>query len=485
MSSPATSTATMTGLFLNPVGQRRVDFQALCGDQFGKLFVADGVEQAGELLGQQPVDLLIVDLDRFDLDFDVPHLRRLLSQSGVQRTLILCPFQHARWIVELADYGRVSYAIMPLLDQDLRAAVGAQLGGAATQAAQVSQLRELSAATTRVRQAIAESDDIERMAERVCTALCSLPGVVHAAVFHMPELGDLALEAQHATRGLNLLRILKRSDRLMHSPLRNAFPGLLAASSGEMALLDVAAKAGEPEMAMELNDNGIGAVLGLPLPPSRTGAMRGALCLLFDHARQFSSDEMAAYTGMAQLAGFGLRLAEVCRENEQLLGRVTHMATVDTMTGAFNRRQGEYLLELEARRALRYKLPVALIAFDLDRFKAINDQFGHPVGDAVIRAVADAARAILRNSDMLIRSAGDEFCIVAPHTSAIDALKVAEKLRVHIAQTEVPGCDRVTISLGVGQLSEQESPDALMVRVDAALARAKRAGRNCVELAMS
>ncbi|HEY0062929.1 MAG TPA: GGDEF domain-containing protein [Telluria sp.] len=485
MSSSALSRATFTGLFLNPVGQRRVDFQALCGDQFDKLFVADGTEQAGEMLGQQTVDLLIIDLDRFDLAFDVPHLRRLLSQAGAQRILILCPFQHARWIAELSDYGQVSYAISPILDQDLRDAIAAQLSGALAPATQISQLRELNAATTRVRQAIAESDDIERMAERICAALCSLPGVVHASVFHMPELGDLELEAQHATRGLNLLRILKRSDRLMHSSLRNAFPGLLAASSGEMALLDVPAKAGEPEMAMELADNGIGAVLGLPLPLSRTGVMRGALCLMFDHARQFTSDEMAAYTGMAQLAGFGLRLAEVCRENEQLLGRVTHMSTIDAMTGCFNRRHGEYLLELEARRALRYKMPVALIVFDLDHFKAVNGQFGHPVGDAVIRAVADATRAVLRNSDVLVRAAGDEFFIIAPHTSAIDALKMAEKLRAHVAQTELPGCDRLTISLGVGQLSEQEAPDTLMMRVDAALARAKRAGRNCVELAMS
>jgi diguanylate cyclase (GGDEF)-like protein len=301
----------------------------------------------------------------------------------------------------------------------------------------------------------------------------------------MRDMGELHLEAQHAGRGLNLLRILRRSDRLMQSPLRNAFPGLLAACSGEMALLDVPAKAGEPEMAMELASHGVGMVLGLPLPPSRAGALRGAICLMFDHARQIRPDEMAAYTGMVQLAGFGLRMAEVCRENELLTSRLTHMSTTDALTGAANRRHGEYLLALESRRARRYQLPLAVIMFDIDRFKAINDQYGHPVGDAVIRSVADAVRTALRNSDVLVRSGGQEFQIIAPHTSAIDALKIAEKIRLHIAQAEVPGCDRVTISLGVGQLSEQESPDALVVRVAAALARAKRAGRNCVELAMS
>ncbi len=123
--------------------------------------------------------------------------------------------------------------------------------------------------------------------------------------------------------------------------------------------------------------------------------------------------------------------------------------------------------------------------FDVDRFKAINDRYGHPVGDAAIRAVSEAAQAALRNSDVLVRSGGEEFQIIAPHTSAIDALKIAEKIRLAIAATDIPGCDKVTVSLGVGQVAEQETPDALTVRVDAALARAKRAGRNCVELAMS
>lgn len=485
MSLQVQGPATGTGLYLNPAGQRRVDFQALCGDQFGKLYIADGTEQAGVLLAQEQAALLIVDLDGFDPAFDVAPLRRLLAQQAGQRTLLLCPFTNARWIAELADFGQVSYAIAPLLDQELRQLVAAQLAGQAPAAVDVRQLRELAAVGERLRRAIGEVDDLERMAERICMALSSLPGVVHASLFHMRDMGELHLEDQHAGGGLNLLRILRRSDRLMQSPLRHAFPGLLAACTGEMALLDVPAKAGEPEMAAELAGSGVGMVLGLPLPLSRAGAPRGALCLMFGHARPIKPDEMAAYVGMAQLAGFGLRMAEVCRENELLTSRVTHMSTTDALTGAANRRHGEYLLELESRRARRYQLPVALIMFDIDRFKAINDRYGHAVGDAVIRTVADAARAALRTSDVLVRSGGEEFQILAPHTSAVDALKIAEKIRAHIAQTEVPGCDHVTISLGVGQLSDEEAPDTLVVRVAAALARAKRAGRNCVELAMA
>jgi diguanylate cyclase (GGDEF)-like protein len=83
-----------------------------------------------------------------------------------------------------------------------------------------------------------------------------------------------------------------------------------------------------------------------------------------------------------------------------------------------------------------------------------------------------------------VRSGGEEFQIIAPHTSAIEALKMAEKVRLAIAEADIPGVDHVTVSLGVAQLGEQESGDSLVQRVNAALARAKRAGRNCVELAM-
>jgi diguanylate cyclase (GGDEF)-like protein len=224
--------------------------------------------------------------------------------------------------------------------------------------------------------------------------------------------------------------------------------------------------------------------LGLPIPATGPGAPRGSLCLLFERGQQFSCEQFATLLDLAQLAGYGLRMADMNREAEQLLARLTHVAITDALTGAANRRHGEELLEQEIKRARRYKLPLALIAFDIDRFKAINDRYGHPVGDIALRTVADTARAILRSSDVLVRAGGEEFQVIAPHTSAIDGLKMAEKLRHAIEQAAVPGCDHVTVSLGVAQLGEQESADSLAVRVTAAMGRAKRAGRNCVELAM-
>lgn len=488
MSQQESARVRTTGLYVNPVGQRRADFQQACAGLFDGLRVADGAEQAAGMLAQAPAEVLVLDLERFEPGIDLPALGALVAARGGRPVLVLCPFTNARWLAALMQHGPIEYVIGPLDPAATHAQVEARLrqgfGAAASPASTQAELAALLAVHGEAQAALAEADDSDRFAGRLCAALLGWPGVVHAALFQLHEDHDLRLEAQHGLCGLDLAGILQRRERLLQSPLRHAFPGLLAAASGEPALLDAPEKAGEPELAAALRAHGVQMVLGLPIPGTGPGAPRGALCLLFDHARPFSRAQLAAGDDLAQLAAFGLRMAELLRESEQLLGRVTHLATVDALTNVANRRHGEYLMEQEIKRARRYRLPLALIAFDIDRFRSINDTFGHPVGDMALRVVADTARGLLRSSDVLVRSGGEEFQVIAPHTSAIDGLKMAEKLRAAIEAAEIPGCDHLTVSLGVAQLGETESADSLAVRVNAALARAKRAGRNCVELAM-
>ena len=465
------------GLFLNPVGQRRVDFQSLSSAHFDRLFLADGAEQATDLMSQQHIDLLVIDLERFDRAFDLTALGRLIEARAGLATLVLCPFTHCGWLPDLMAYGPLAYAITPIADDELLGLIDAQLKGVAPAK---PDLPALVAARDRMQASLAAMDDSATVAEQICAALCGHDGVIQAALFLMTGDEELQLVAQQSANGFNLVQILNRSDRLLQSPLRHVFPGLLAACSGELSVLDTPAKAGDPELALTLLDKDVEMIVGAPL-----GRQLGALCLMYSERRQFGADELQAFGALAQLAGASLAMAALRRENEVLRGQLAHLATVDALTGVANRRHGEALLEQEIKRARRYKVPVALIGFDIDRFKAVNDQYGHPVGDAVLRTVAEVARSALRSSDTLVRSGGQEFQIIAPHTSAIDALKIAEKIRMTIADTDFPGCDRLTVSLGVAQVADQESADSLMVRVNAALGRAKRAGRNCVELAMT
>ncbi|MDB5935234.1 MAG: hypothetical protein JWQ01_2578 [Massilia sp.] len=482
MSQQADARTQHIGLFLNPVAQRRADFQAACGEQFSRLFIAEDLEQASHILAQQQVNLVVIDLEHFDRGIDLAALGALVRHRDGAPVLLVCPFATAGWLPDLMAFGPLDYVIGPVLPAELNRRLASHLEDAPVRAG-APELRRLLAMRSRMQQAVAGIDDQRDLAARICAALCDWPGVVHAAMFEAAG-GDLALTAEHSPAGLDLERILTSTDALPQSPLRHVFPGLLAACTGELALLDAPEQAGDPQLALALRDMGVEMALGVPIAARGPGAPLGALSLLFERRHAFSADELSTLAALAQLAGLGMQIDEMGRDTEQLLARLTGLATTDALTGVANRRRGEELLEQEIKRARRYRAPLALIAYDIDHFKDINDRYGHPCGDAALRIVGEVTGAALRSSDLLARSGGDQFQIVAAHTSAIDALKMAEKIRLAIANTAFPGCDRLTVSLAVAQLNDQESADSLMLRANAALARAKRAGRNCVELAM-
>ncbi|NIA52754.1 GGDEF domain-containing protein [Massilia sp. TW-1] len=476
--------AGRTGIYLSPMAQRRADFSDACGPLFARLHLADSADVAASLMARAQPDLLIIDLDRFEPSIDLDALGDLVARRAGAPVLLLCPFAGAAWLPALMAFGPLRYAITPLNGTALRATVETSLAQPAAPASDAAGLRALLGLRARVQAALDDAEDAHTLAESLCAALCAWPGVLHAGVFLLREGSDLLLVAQQGPDGLLLGALLQRTDRLLQAPLRHAFPGLLAAASGTAALIEAPEQPGEPALADGLRAHGAAMALGLPIPADGPGAPRGALSLLFEAPHAFSLDEWNTLADVARLAAFGLRLAAIGQENEHLLVRLTYISTMDALTGVANRRHGEELLDKEIKRARRYRVPLALLAFDIDRFKAVNDTYGYPVGDVALRTVADTARAVLRASDVLVRSGGEEFHIIAPHTSAIDGLRMAEKVRVAIEQAEIPGCDHVTVSLGVAQLGEQESGDSLTQRAEAALARAKRAGRNCVELAM-
>ncbi len=486
MSQHPEQSARRTGIYLSPLAQRRAEFAGACGAAFASLQLADSVDAAAGLLAQGQPDLLVLDLERFEPSIDLGPLGALVAARAGAPTLLLCPFGGAGWLTALMACGPAGYAMTPLAPEELRATIVRRLDdpGCCAPASDADGLRGLLALRAGAQAALARAEDTARLVEELCQALCAWPGVLHAAVLRRQPDGDLQVEAQQGPRGLLLGTLLQRTDRLLQAPLRHAFPGLLAAASGATVLLDPPEQAGEPALAAGLRGHGVEMALGLPIPADGPGPARGALSLLFDARREFSRDELDTLVDVAALAALGLRMTETAQENEALLARLTIISSTDALTGVANRRHGEELLEKEIRRARRYRVPLALLSFDIDRFKAVNDTYGYPVGDVALRIVAECARAVLRTTDMLVRSGGEEFQIIAPHTSAIDGLRMAEKVRQAIELAEIPGCDHVTVSIGVAQLGEQESADSLTQRVDAAVARAKRAGRNCVELAM-
>ncbi|MGZ5203233.1 MAG: GGDEF domain-containing protein, partial [Telluria sp.] len=435
------------GICLSPMAQGRTGFAQACATLFARLHLADSVDDAFRLLAEEAPDLLVVDLEGFEPGIDLDPLAALLARRAGAPVLLLCPFTTARWLPLLGAAGPAAHAMTPIEPARLRAAVLACLENPAgcAPAADAGDLRALLALRARVQAALG-GDAGHDLAARLCEALLAWPGVLHAAMFRLNDGGDLQLEAEQgrdAAAGLRLGTLLQRSTRLLQAPLRHAFPGLLAAASGELVLLDTPEQAGEPALAASLRAHGIAQAIGIPVPADGPGAPRGALSLLFGDSRALPREAFAALADCADLAALGLRLEEMNRESEQLLARLTYASTTDALTAVANRRHGEELLEREIRRARRYRTPLALLAFDIDRFKAINDSFGYPVGDVALRSVADCVRGVLRSSDVLVRSGGEEFQVIAPHTSAIDGLRMAEKIRHAVERTAIPGCDRV------------------------------------------
>lgn len=165
---------------------------------------------------------------------------------------------------------------------------------------------------------------------------------------------------------------------------------------------------------------------------------------------------------------------------QRLMSRLQRQADFDDLTAVHTRRPAEGLLRVEIERAERHGVPLAVLMLDIDRFKPVNDEHGHPIADEVLQQLTRLITRRLREHDLLARWGGEEFLIVLPHTGLEGAHETAEAVRELIEQAVFVDRIRITLSIGVTACTEGDTPDSLVERADAALYAAKEAGRNRV-----
>lgn len=170
-------------------------------------------------------------------------------------------------------------------------------------------------------------------------------------------------------------------------------------------------------------------------------------------------------------------------ELKELNFKLERMAVTDSLTDLYNHKTIYQKLEEEIQHLKRYSFPISAVMFDIDKFKTINDIFGHPAGDSAIAAVSKIIKTNCRDTDIAGRYGGEEFLIVLPHTDLESAVKIGEHIRKSVESAKIDGITRpVTISGGVTALqSPMDNAANFIDRIDKLLLRAKMYGRNNIQ----
>jgi diguanylate cyclase (GGDEF)-like protein len=304
--------------------------------------------------------------------------------------------------------------------------------------------------------------DLEDLLSRVCSVIRQAFQVPHVSLL-LREEGELALRAHDGT----LTPCIALDTRF--SADQQPWSHILA-TSGTAIENDLSSAATSFRIFAE-------SASRMSIPLISFGQTLGVLSLHSAQANAFQESELQSLEAVADICASSI-------QNAHYLERVKQLAYLDGLTGIFNRRFFEMRISEEIERARRYQLNLAIVIADIDQFKKLNDEFGHLLGDEVLRQVSSLFHQQVRKMDVVCRYGGEEFAILLTQTNAQHALAVAEKLRRLVERWQFPGVPRtVTISAGVASFPEHgASRDELVRAADTALYAAKVAGRNRVSL---
>jgi diguanylate cyclase (GGDEF)-like protein len=213
---------------------------------------------------------------------------------------------------------------------------------------------------------------------------------------------------------------------------------------------------------------------GLAVPVGGDAGAGGFVAVYSRSAsHRFEEETIRELEELAKRAGPAIENARRFREARQL-------ADLDALTGLHNRRYFHETLAREVARAQRYGRQLALVIFDVDDFKAINDRIGHLAGDAVLAETAERVRDVVRSADVACRVGGDEFAVILPESTTADADQLYHRLHNAVSSRPVGQAGRLFVSAGIAELLAEDDPTTFFERADEALYRAKELGKGQV-----
>jgi|HubBroStandDraft_1064217.scaffolds.fasta_scaffold00098_14 diguanylate cyclase (GGDEF)-like protein len=302
--------------------------------------------------------------------------------------------------------------------------------------------------------------DLEELLGRVCQLIQDAFRVSHVSLF-LREDHDLVLRAHHGTL----------TPRV---PEGGRFP---ASTEPWASILSSSTTAMETDLCIAPSKTKFFAESAsrMCIPLVSFGQTLGILALDSTKPDAFRDGDLQSLESVADICATAI-------QNAHYVERVKQLAYLDGLTGIFNRRFFELRIMEEIERARRYGTGMAVIMADIDQFKRLNDEFGHVLGDEVLRQVSSLFHQQLRKIDVVCRYGGEEFGILLTQTNAQNAMSIGEKLRKMVAGWQFPGVPRtVTISAGAAAFPEHGTTrDSLVKAADSALYAAKQAGRNRV-----
>lgn len=168
---------------------------------------------------------------------------------------------------------------------------------------------------------------------------------------------------------------------------------------------------------------------------------------------------------------------------KQLIPQLEKISNRDFLTGLFNRNNFEEIIQLEIKKSIRFKYPINILIIDIDDFKRINDNYGHLSGDAVLKDLSKVLRSSVRETDYICRWGGEEFVVMLPKCDLDDAQSIAEKLILNTRKKAFKPT-KITVSIGIAQLKDNENITSWFIRADEALLKAKRTGKDKFSIAL-